>query len=416
MIDSTLAAESGTNGVVERLRLRFFRSFFALVLLAIAIAEWAILARIAARLGIDLPGWLHVAAPAAIWAGNRAILLTRGRTMRGLRLRRAYAGVAFTSVFAGVFLLLATLVGAAVAPAGAAVLAGVGMPFAGLAPGGAWQLFVDAGLATIAGLFLWGYTGGRRRVLVSRHAIAVRDLPPALDGFRIVHLSDLHIGEHLDVDELAAHVARVNALAPDLVCITGDLVDRAETCATAFPVLGRLRATHGVIATLGNHDHAAGAAAVASALRRHTNFTVLCDERTDVVVAGTTLAVLGLDDLGRDWARGVTEHPALPPLARGVAPGTTMLVLSHRPDCFPQAAAAGAALVLSGHTHGGQLGLPFLRRGRTRNLAEFITPYDHGLFEEDGSTLVVSRGLGFTAQPVRLFMPREIGCLELRAR
>jgi hypothetical protein len=132
-----------------------------------------------------------------------------------------------------------------------------------------------------------------------------------------------------------------------------------------------------------------------------------------VVVDGVRLTVIGLDDLGRDWARGVTEHPALPPLARGVSDGATVVVLSHRPDCFPQAAAHGAHLMLSGHTHGGQLGLPAFLGRRVRNLAEFITRFDRGLFHEGPATLVVSHGLGFTGQPIRLFTPREIGCLEL---
>ena len=253
-----------------------------------------------------------------------------------------------------------------------------------------------------------GYTAGRRALAVTRLAIPVADLPPQLDGFRIVQLSDLHLGTHLGLAELEAHVARVNALEPDLVCITGDIVDRVETCAVAFPVLAGLRARHGVIATLGNHDFAAGADDVAAALRRYTPFTVLRDERADV--AG--LAVLGVDDLGLDWARGVPEHPALPALAASVPPGTPAIVLSHRPDCFPQAAALGACLMLSGHTHGGQLGLPIGRR--VRNLAEFMTRFDRGLYRERGALLYVNRGLGFTGQPIRLFTSREIAVLELR--
>jgi predicted MPP superfamily phosphohydrolase len=73
------------------------------------------------------------------------------------------------------------------------------------------------------------------------------------------------------------------------------------------------------------------------------------------------------------------------------------------------------SLVLSGHTHGGQLALPAFFGGRTRNLAEFITPFDRGLYRSGGATLYVNRGLGFTGQRIRLFTPREIACLELRA-
>ena len=167
--------------------------------------------------------------------------------------------------------------------------------------------------------------------------------------------------------------------------------------------------------TLGNHDFYAGADTVTAALRRLTPFRVLRDERVEVAIGGAVLTLLGIDDLGRDWARGVLEHPALPPLAAGVTAGRPFIVLSHRPDCFPQAARLGAALMLSGHTHGGQLALPWPGR-RTRNLAEFISAFDRGLYRDGDATVYVNRGLGFTGQKIRLFTPREIACLTLRAR
>jgi predicted MPP superfamily phosphohydrolase len=206
----------------------------------------------------------------------------------------------------------------------------------------------------------------------------------------------------------------VNALAPDLVCVTGDLVDRRETCAVAFPTLAGLRARHGVVVTLGNHDVYAGADAVTAALERLTPFAVLRNARMELRIGEAALAILGVDDLGRDWARGVPEHPALPPLAARVPSGQPIIVLSHRPDCFRQAARLGATLMLSGHTHGGQLALPAWLGSRARNLAEFITEFDRGLYRESDATLYVNRGLGFTGQRVRLFTPREIACIELR--
>ncbi len=397
----------------ERVRLRFFRAFFSLLLGAIAAAEWAVAAWIAMRLGARIPFAVHVAAPLAIYFGNTAIGPYLRSTHPVLRpIMRGYAAVAFTAVFCGVFLGLAALAWGAVRLGAVPI----GVVWAGVAPhahpevlGRAFARGVDVGLATIIGLFVIGYTAGRRTLAVTRLAIPVENLPAALDGFRIVQLSDLHLGTYLGGAELERHIARVNALEPDLICLTGDLVDRAETCALAFPVLAGLRARHGVVATLGNHDFAAGADTVAAALRKYTPFSVLRDERTDV--AG--LAILGVDDLGLDWARGVPEHPALPPLAATVAPGTPIVVLSHRPDCFPQAAALGASLMLSGHTHGGQLGLPSIF-GRVRNLAEFMTRFDRGLYRERGATLYVNRGLGFTGQPIRLFTSREIAVLELR--
>jgi hypothetical protein len=404
---------------LERWRLAFFRSFFRLLLLVVAVGEWACVAWTLHVLGVDPPAAVHVAVPLGLLAFNRWIVAGRGRRSPALaRLLRGYAAVAFTSLFCSLFLAGAGLLWAALRllrePAGL-VLAGVVPPGAGAAVEAAYPVLVTAGLAAVAGSMLFGYTLGQRALDVTRREVPVPGLAPALDGLRIVHLSDLHIGQYLDVAGLAEHVRRVNALEPDLVCITGDLVDRAETCAAAFPTLAGLRARHGVFVVLGNHDVGAGAERVTAALRRLTVFTVLRNQRASVRVGDATLPVLGVDDLGRDWARGVSAHPALGPLAAALAPGEPWLLLSHRPDCFVQAARLGVSLMLSGHTHGGQLALPAWPGRRARNLAEFISPFDRGAYVDGDSTLYVNRGLGFTGQKIRLFTPREIACLELRA-
>ena len=402
-------------GLIERLRLGFFRSFFSLLIPAIALSEWVVSARALARLGVTIPALAHVAATLAVFAFNRW-LIRRMRTHGSGPLVAVYTAFAFTCVFGGVLVGAAELVW--LTGRGATAVAHLlGLAPAGvLAPWrGGFEAAIDLGLLAVALLFLFGYTVGRRTLAVTSLRVDVAGLPEEFAGARIVHLSDLHIGRYLGLDELRRHVERVNALAPDLICITGDLVDRPETCAIAFPVLAGLRARHGVFVILGNHDVAAGAETVTEALRSCTPFHVLRNMRVDVEREGASLAVLGLDDLGRDWARGVLEHPALPLLAESVARGVTAIVLSHRPDCFDQAVDLGASLMLSGHTHGGQLGLPaLLRRGRVRNLAEFITRYDRGVYTRGDATLVVSNGLGFTGQPVRLFTAREIGCIELQ--
>jgi predicted MPP superfamily phosphohydrolase len=406
-------ARRAPSGLVERVRLAFFRSFFRLLIVFIAVAEWACIAWTLHALGARIPSAAHVLAPAAIFWLNRRIVLRRragssASTPVAQAILRTYVAFAFTSIFGGVFLALAGLVWltatliAPVVPAGMVALLGHAYP---------WT--VHAGLAGIGTLFFFGYVVGPRTLATTRLRVTIPGLPSAFEGFRIVHLSDLHIGPYLELDELAAHVAHVNALEPDLICITGDIVDRAETCAFGFPVLAGLRARHGVVATLGNHDFYAGADTVTAALRRLTDFTVLRDAGTEVQVGDGVLRVLGVDDLGRDWARGVLEHPALPGLVARNSDGHPLLLLSHRPDCFPQAAGLGVSLVLSGHTHGGQLALPAWLGGRPTNLAQFITEFDRGLYRENGATLYVNRGLGFTGQKIRLFTPREVACIEL---
>jgi uncharacterized protein len=402
--EETAGALAPPLGLAERAKRAFFRSFFRLLLGFIALAEWACVAWVLFVAGVHVPRAVHVLVPFAIYALNRWILIRPRRPRPRLDVvLRVYVPLAFSSIFLALFLALAGLVWS---------VAGI---FAGPGLARAYYWLVNAGFATVGGLLFYGYTFGRRALTVSRLEVVVPGLPRALDGLRIVHLSDLHLGQYLDTAELAEHVARVNALAPDVICLTGDLVDRPETCAPAFPTLAGLRARHGVLVTLGNHDFYAGAETVTAALRRLTPFRVLRNERVDLEIDGEVLTLVGVDDLGRDWARGVLEHPALPPLAAGVPAGRPFIVLSHRPDCFPQAARLGAALMLSGHTHGGQLALPWPRR-RVRNLAEFITGFDRGVYHDGQATLYVNRGLGFTGQRIRLFTPREIACLELRAR
>jgi predicted MPP superfamily phosphohydrolase len=274
---------------------------------------------------------------------------------------------------------------------------------------------VTLGMGAIALLMGYGYTFGQRELRVTRHTLRVAGLG-ARSALRIAHISDIHVGQNLALDQLDEFVARVNALDPDLICITGDIADSpAADYGAFFPVLGRLRARHGVIAILGNHDHYAGAERVVAELRRWTDFRILRDEAITLSLDDGAIHVIGLDDRGRDWARGVFSCAKLGELIDAAPADVPILLLSHRPDIFLQAARAGVALTLSGHTHGGQLALPWFG-GRRRNLAEFITRFDRGLFERDSSYLYVSSGLGVTGQRIRLFTPREIGVFELNSR
>ena len=104
---------------------------------------------------------------------------------------------------------------------------------------------------------------------------------------------------------------------------------------------------------------------------------------------GTPLHVIGLDDRGRDWARGVASDQRLAELLEAAPAGIPVLLLAHRPDIFAQAAAAGVALTLSGHTHGGQFAVPWFG-GRRRNLAEFVTDFDRGLYTRGDAHLYVN--------------------------
>jgi hypothetical protein len=259
----------------------------------------------------------------------------------------------------------------------------------------------------------YGYGLGQRKVWVNRLEVEMPGLASSMDGLRVVQISDIHLGGFTPVSTLARYIEQVNELEPDIVVITGDITDGVAHAAETFPVLGRLRARLGVVAILGNHDVYSGASAVAKLLGRYTGIRVLVDENLRIDDRGGSLWIVGLLDRGRDWARGLAECEIFERLYREVPSGAPAVVLSHRPDLFDHAVRLGAPLVLSGHTHGGQLAIPW-RRGQALTLARFMTRYPRGSYRRGNSLLHVNLGLGVTAQPVRVATPREITVISLR--
>src|SRR5437660_6276858 len=180
-------------GVVETATRAFFRNFVRLLLGFVALAEWTCVAWVLHVAGVGVPWPLHLVAPPVIYVANRA--LVRRTQARGRdRVVRAYVALAFGSIFCALFL------------AAAGIVAAAGHALAPPTVGAAYYWLVNAGFATIAGTLAWGYTFGSRELTMSELHVPVRGLPAPFDGFRIVHISDLHVGTHLDPDELATHV------------------------------------------------------------------------------------------------------------------------------------------------------------------------------------------------------------------
>ncbi len=246
------------------------------------------------------------------------------------------------------------------------------------------------------------------------HEVALRGLDAAFDGYRIVQLSDLHVGAGVPEAHLRGAVERANALSPDLVVLTGDYVHHGGTPALAEEVgslLSALRAPDGILGVEGNHDRgvyrASGRGTRNDALEGallHAGVRMLANECAWVERAGgARLAVAGYGDLwcGRFDAAAV-DIPSL---------GAPCVALSHNPDTAARLAAAGASLVLSGHTHGGQVSLPFLGPPllpvQDRRFA--AGPYDIG-----STRLYVNRGVGWLRR-VRLFVRPEVTLHLLRA-
>ena len=248
---------------------------------------------------------------------------------------------------------------------------------------------------------------------ISRPEIPVRlpRLPGALSGMRIVQVSDIHIGPILDGRFIRTIVSEVNRMKPDLVVITGDLVDSSVAfIGPDVAPLAELRSRWGTYFVTGNHEYYSGPEQWIAFLRKH-GIGVLTNERVSVGdpgPRGASFDLVGTPDTqaGRLVA---AERPDLPRALEGRDPERELVLLAHRPDAIHDAAAAGVGLQLSGHTHGGQI-WPF---GAAAMLA---SPYLAGLHQHTPLTQIyVSRGTGFWGPPMRIMAPAEITSIILTA-
>ena len=234
--------------------------------------------------------------------------------------------------------------------------------------------------------------------------VPLAHLPPSLDGFKVVQLSDVHIGTFSRFARVRGIVEQVNALTPDLVVITGDLVDEeASQLAPVEPILAALRAGHGVLAVPGNHDFFAG---IDEVVRRAAACGIRFLRNEKVTIAGA-IQIYGIDDptAGRlPGGHSVSFESVLGPEVRE----QPSILLYHRPEGYPRLAEMGVGLVLSGHTHGGQLWpLTYISR--------LFYPFGAGHFILGTSHFYVSRGTGTWGPPMRLGVPSEIVAIRLRS-
>ena len=259
-------------------------------------------------------------------------------------------------------------------------------------------------LASFA-LAAWGVLVRRRWVRVRTLDVPIPDLPPSFEGYRIAQLSDLHIGSLCPRERGDRWVERVNGLDVDLVALTGDYV----TNGVAFhkdiaAVITALRGKDGVVAVMGNHDYFGDGEPLISLLRRG-GVTVLRNEWKTIERGEGRVTLAGVDDT---WTRRADVARSM----KGRDPALPVIALAHDPALFPKLARAGASLVLSGHTHWGQIAAPFLA---TRlNLSRLSFRYHAGMYREGGSTLYIHPGLGTTGPPIRVGSPPEITILRLR--
>lgn len=235
--------------------------------------------------------------------------------------------------------------------------------------------------------------------------VPIPGLPPVLAGYRIALLSDLHNGPAVPRWWLERVVERTTSLAPDLIALGGDFVSHARTDLEGLEaVLAPLQAPDGVVAVLGNHDHWVGAGLVADVVRR-AGAELLLNRHLVIRRGPVALAVAGVDDLAHGAVR-VADALA------GVLPSTPVVLLSHNPDLVEYLPTGlRIDLMLSGHTHNGQLHWPLI--GPLTVPSQFGGRYLHGLHQVGATWLYVSAGVGSGAIPLRWGNPPELPVLRL---
>jgi predicted MPP superfamily phosphohydrolase len=262
------------------------------------------------------------------------------------------------------------------------------------------RLFLARSLAAgvggvVAGLTAAGIKSALGPTQIKELEIKLRGLPRELAGFKLVQISDVHVGPLLRKDWLAHVVERVRGLSPDLVAITGDLVDGSvNELRDQVAPLATLRPPRGVFFVTGNHEYYSGVEDWYAHLPS-LGVRPLRNERVEVAPG---LELAGIED--------PTGSPDLPRALAGRDPAKALVLLAHQPRQFAEAARHEVPLTLSGHTHGGQI-WPFSW------LVALAQPYLAGLHRRGASQLYVSRGTGFWGPPMRIGAPAEITLLKL---
>ena len=264
---------------------------------------------------------------------------------------------------------------------------------------GAAVLVGAAGVSAYGGVVeAWDYE-------VTETVVPIKDLPERFEGFRIAQVSDVHHGRLVSIDEVRRVVALTNAARADMVALTGDYTtsyrEYVEPCAEA---LAELKAPEGVWAVLGNHDHNTDGTLTRQALARR-GIEVLTNANTRLRRGADELQLAGVDDWGwgfADYARALG----------GMDLSRPSVLLAHEPRALDDLETRGVSLILSGHTHGGQVALPFV--GAPAAYVFKHLNYLRGMYEREGTRLYVSRGTGMIGVPVRVGARPEVAVLRLQ--
>jgi predicted MPP superfamily phosphohydrolase len=388
-----------------------FVTFIVVALCLLAGIHYYLWARLIRDPRIAAP-WNAIASSFLILlAVSMPVVLIAGREHPGIK--RALAWPAY--VWMGVmFLFLVALLSTDLTRAVVALVRRMG---AGGTTGGPHptlrRTFLARGVASgvalaVSGLTFSAIRSARGPIGVRRVRVRLDRLPSAQDGFTIAQITDVHVGATIGRAFVEDIVRRTNALAPDLVAITGDLVDgTVSELGHLVEPLANLRARYGVFFVTGNHEYFSDPAGWLDELPR-LGIRVLRNERLSIGNGAESFDLAGIDDRSAVHYGGLDQRQALTQALAGRDPRRELVLLAHQPRSLIEAAPFNVGLQLSGHTHGGQV-WPF------GLLVRLQQPLIAGLHRRGDSQIYVSRGTGYWGPPMRLGAPPEITEIRLES-
>ena len=284
------------------------------------------------------------------------------------------------------------------------------------------RAFVHTSVLGLSGFALASCTRGimsRNDIEITRRSFEIPNLPPAFHGKTVTLLSDIHSSPFMSLDDLRRVVAQVNELKSDIIMIPGDFVTSHHSEIPPFvEAMAGLKAPLGVYGCTGNHDYYCGVDLVSSAISE-INFNLLRNENAKITIDGQSLHIIGVDDDDADTVRHYVEGKPAPHIEAayaGIPNDAASILLCHKPYRFEEYAKTNVGLMLSGHTHGGQIVLA--RFGRSvMSFSSLASHFIEGTYKPEESnsstSLYVSRGIGVVGLPIRVNCPPEITQITL---
>ncbi|MBN1044988.1 metallophosphoesterase [Clostridium cagae] len=232
------------------------------------------------------------------------------------------------------------------------------------------------------------------------------------DTIKIAQISDIHLGEYYTIDKLEKLVNKVNSQNADIIVFTGDLFDNVskfEDTSKVAPILKKLNAKIGKYAIYGNHDYGGGAKNIYKNVMEDSGFKILVNDQANVKLdSGKTISILGLDD-------ALLGNPDVEKTVRNIKESNYNLLLLHEPDLSDKFVSYNIDLILAGHSHGGQVKIPFLGEIVTPPLAEKYKDGLYNLNTQRNTQLYVNSGIGNTKMPFRFMNVPEVSIFEIKA-